>query len=195
MILEAIVTTRNADGTTNVAPMGPSCPDPSFRAFELRPFRSSNTWKNLRRNGQGVLHITDDVMVFARSATRVDWQANLQPASQIQGECLSDCCRCYEFETTWMDDSQSRAVVHCKTLSSHRFRDFFGFNRAKHAVIEACILATRIDFLPPTQIQNQMFDLQKMVMKTGGEQERIAFALLENFFAENGVIPTRGPAQ
>jgi len=195
MILEAIVTTRNADGTINIAPMGPSCPDPSFQQFELRPFCSSNTWNNLQRTGQGVLHVTDDVLVFARSATRADWQAKLEPASQVDCEWLGDCCRCYEFETTWMDDTQPRAVVHCKTLSAHRFRDFLGFNRAKHAVIEASILATRIDFLPPTQIQNQLLDLQKMVSKTGGEQERIAFELLEKFFVENGVIPTQGSAQ
>lgn len=195
MILEAIVTTRNADGSTNIAPMGPFCPDLSFEQFELRPFCSSNTWKNLQRSGQGVLHITDDVLVFARSATHSVWQANLGPASRVDGEWLTDCCRCYEFEVTWMDDTNSRAVVHCKTVTSHRVRDFLGFNRAKHAVLEASILATRIDFLPAEQIQNQMLDLKKIVAKTGGQQERTAFELLESFFIENSVIPTHDSAQ
>ncbi|MDG2013072.1 MAG: DUF447 family protein [Pirellulaceae bacterium] len=186
MILEAIVTTRNQDGTTNVAPMGPYCSDPSFGQFELRPFRTSQTWKNLRQHPQGVLHITDNVMLFAMAAIKSRCDVKLEPAASIDGEYLSNCCRCYEFQATWMDATQDRAAVQCRTVQTHRFRDFIGFNRAKHAVIEASILATRVDFLPAEQIRSQMIDLKKMVTKTGGEQENDAFHTLELFLREHG---------
>ena len=58
-------------------------------------------------------------------------------------------------------------------------RDFFGFNRAKHAVLEAAILATRTSFLPPDEVAREFARLEPLVAKTGGEQERAAFALLQ----------------
>ena len=38
-------------------------------------------------------------------------------------------------------------IRHLPVVDEGRLRDFFGFNRAKHAVVEAAILATRIAFL------------------------------------------------
>ena len=35
-----------------------------------------------------------------------------------------------------------------ETVAEGRRRDFFGLNRAKHAVVEAAILATRVPLLP-----------------------------------------------
>ena len=60
-------------------------------------------------------------------------------------------------------------------------RDFFGFNRAKHAVIEAAILATRTDFLAASHIQAEFERLAVPVEKTGGHQERGAFEILRQF--------------
>ncbi len=49
MILEGIVTTQNADGTTNVSPMGPRM-DGGFERFVLRPFQTSTTYRNQKRH-------------------------------------------------------------------------------------------------------------------------------------------------
>ena len=62
-------------------------------------------------------------------------------------------------------------------------RDFFGFNRAKHAVIEAAILATRIGILPAAEIRSELERLAAPVEKTAGEQERRAFAFLQDYIA------------
>ena len=67
-------------------------------------------------------------------------------------------------------------VVH----AGHK-RDFFGFNRAKHAVVEAAILATRTAFLPAEQIAAEFGRLRVLVEKTGGPDEHAAFALLTEF--------------
>ena len=46
MILEGIVTTLNDDATLNIAPMGPRVdPGTNLARFELRPFRSSTTYR------------------------------------------------------------------------------------------------------------------------------------------------------
>ncbi len=39
-----------------------------MRRFVLRPFRTSTTYRNLKAHGEGVLHITDDVLLLARTA-------------------------------------------------------------------------------------------------------------------------------
>ena len=49
-------------------------------------------------------------------------------------------------------------------------REFFGFNRAKHAVVEAAILATRTEFLPMNEIEANYRQLAVIVQKTGGDQ-------------------------
>jgi len=69
--------------------------------------------------------------------------------------------------------------VHRETL-----RDFFGFNRAKHAVVEAAILATRTDFLPFDEIEVDYRKLAVIVQKTGGPQEKEAFAFLQEHVAQ-----------
>ena len=60
-------------------------------------------------------------------------------------------------------------------------RDFWGFNRGKHAVLEAAILATRLDFLPAQEIEEQYIRLATIVNKAGGAKEKSAFQLLSNF--------------
>ena len=67
ILLEGIMTTLNADGSPHIAPMGPIV-DANFTLVLLRPFSTSTTYKNLKRAGQGVLHVTDDVELFARAA-------------------------------------------------------------------------------------------------------------------------------
>jgi len=178
MILESIVTTTNADGSTNVSPMGPritfndgslentptalaysgSDGDDAFSRFELRPFDTSATFANLKRERQGVMHVDDNVELFAQSAIGKINHPNLPPlrkAETIQGRIILSACRAYEFKVESIDEGGSRMSLICKVEKVHRMRDFFGFNRAKHAVIEAAILATRIDFLPAKEIQQQ----------------------------------------
>ena len=67
ILLEGIVTTLNEDGAPHIAPMGPIV-DTDFTRLLLRPFRTSTTYQNLKRTGEGVLHVTDDVELFARAA-------------------------------------------------------------------------------------------------------------------------------
>ncbi|MFK7767027.1 MAG: DUF447 domain-containing protein [Mariniblastus sp.] len=184
MILESIVTTINEDGTPNISPMGPNVSD-SIEIFELRPFDTSRTFANLKRSKSGVLHVTDDVELFAKSAIgKLDRLPELIPAELVAGNIIADSCRAYEFKVEYIDETGPRMNLNCKTIKSHRLRDFWGFNRAKHAVLEAAILATRLDFLPSGEIRDQYLRLATAVEKTGGDKEKLAFELLTNFVSE-----------
>jgi hypothetical protein len=181
MILEAVVTTRNLDGTTNVSPMGPTIGEDMLR-FELRPFNTSQTFSNLKRTREGVLHVTDDVLVIAKSAIgKLDELPAMQKAARVNVEVISSACRWYEFEVDFIDETGPRMLLKCRTVAMTRQRDFWGFNRGKHAVLEAAILATRTDFLPAEEILDQFQRLDTMVKKTGGAEELEAFRILRDY--------------
>ncbi len=185
MILEGIVTTINADGTTNISPMGPLV-DAEMSHFVLRPYQTSTTYTNLRRTGEGVFHVTDDVLLLARSAVGpVEPEPSLMDAKSIEGRVLADACRWYEFRASNIDDREQRVTIAATVVDRGTIREFFGFNRAKHAVLEAAILATRVDFLPHDEICAEIERLRSPVAKTAGPQETEAFAFLEKFINES----------
>ena len=181
MILEGIVTSQDASGNLNVAPMGPIV-DESMSTLVLRPFQTSRTFRNLKEHPQGVFHVTDDVLLLAKSAIgQIEAEPETIPAEKIQGRILKSACRWYEFEVEQLDDSEERTRIVCRVVHAGRLRDFFGFNRAKHAVLEAAILATRVHILPAQEIRDQLAALKTPVGKTGGHDELAAFNLLARF--------------
>ncbi len=181
MILEGIVTTVSPDGVLNVAPMGPRV-GASMERFVLQPFQTAQTYRNLRAHGEGVLHVTDDVLLLARAAVgTLDPPPAVDPAEQVRGYVLRDTCRFYEFRVLAIDDRTERVTIEAQTVHMRRRRDFFGFNRAKHAVVEAAILATRIALLPAEEIAAEFRRLAVLVEKTGGPQEHEAFRFLSAY--------------
>ena len=191
MILEGIVTTTNADGSPNVAPMGPRVELEEFETLLLRPFQTSTTYQNLKREPFGVFHVVDDARLLARAAIGCwDKLPETFPAEKIVGFVLSGACRWYEFQVESLDDSKARANVLVRVVHRGHIKDFFGWNRAKHAVLEAAILATRVFLLSEAEIKSQIDALRVIVEKTAGEAECDAFALLEeyvkNHYAEAG---------
>ena len=181
MILESIVTTHSRAGQPNVAPMGPLF-DGHSDCFELRPFSGSQTLANLTETKQGILHITDDVKIFAEAAVRkMNPLPEMVPATVVEGSVLVNACRWYEFEVTFQESSTSRASLQCQIVHSGRMRDFYGFNRAKSMVIEAAILATRVHFLPVEEVSKQFVQFEKVIAKTGGADEFEAFEMLKDY--------------
>jgi hypothetical protein len=181
VILEGIVTTLSPEGELNVAPMGPRLMAPYTlevgSLFELKPFASSRTAFNLRHHPEGVLHVTDDVLLLARAAIGTVVPPS-EPASLVRGQRLPDACRAYEFVLVAGDFAQERLSLRAEVRAVHRQRDFFGLNRAKHAVVEAAILATRTHLLPANVVLPDFDRLAILIEKTGGEAEHEAFALL-----------------
>lgn len=178
MILEGIVTTVSASGEVNIAPMGPRV-DGGMDRILLRPYRTAKTYQNLKAHGEGVFHVTDDVLLLAKAALgEPEPPPALSRARQVRGFILRDACRFYEFRVHSIDDREERARIEVEVVHSGRLRDFFGFNRAKSAVVEAAILATRTAFLPREEIEAEFRKLAVIVDKTGGPQEHEAFEFL-----------------
>lgn len=179
LILESLVTTLDADGSPHLAPMGPRVA-PDWSRFTLRPFPTSQTYQNLTRHGEGVIHITDDALLLAKAAIgAIDAMPPVRAAERVRGFVLADCCRYFEFAVKSVNDSSERVSIEAEVVHSGRVRDWFGFNRAKHAVVEAAILATRLHLLPLNEVAAEFAKLRVIVNKTGGPDELAAMDLLE----------------
>ncbi len=174
MILEGLVTTTDADGRPHLAPMGPRV-NADFTRLVLRPFPSSQTGRNLLRHGEGVFHITDDAALIVRSAAGLLSEVPpTRPAQKIRGFVLGDCCRSYEFVVRTADTSHERFELDAEVVATATHREFVGFHRARHALLEAAILATRFHLLPKSEIDAEFERLFKIVFKTGDPAEILA---------------------
>jgi uncharacterized protein len=188
-LVEGIISTLNEDGTPHIAPMGPIV-DGGFNVLLLRPFRTSTTYRNLKRTGQGVLHVTDDVELLARAAVgRLETLPRLLPAEAVDGVILADACRWFAFRVESVDDHDDRTKIVACVIDRGTLREFLGFNRAKHAVVEAAILATRIGLLDAVHIRSEFARLAVLVEKTGGHQERRGFDFLQQYLADQLTSP------
>jgi uncharacterized protein len=180
MLLEGLVPPLDPDGSPHLAPMGPRVA-PDVSTFTLRPFPTFHTYRHLLREREGVLHITDDALQIARAAigNAIPFPP-VRPAERVKGFIVTDSCRHYEFVVRSVDDSGERVNIEAEVVSMGRTRDFFGFNRAKHAVIEASILATRLHLLPLVEVAAEFRKLRVIVGKTGGKTEQEAMDMLES---------------
>lgn len=181
MILEGLVSTLDGAGVVNLAPMGPMVAEenlPAIPQLTFRPFQTSRTFRNLKQTGVGVFHITDDVLLLAQ-ATVGDIHPPVTPAKTNAAFRLADCHRFLEFRVICFDDSTERATIVAHVEHDEILRGFVGFNRAKGAVVEAAILASRVKLLAPEFLRAEFARLATIVDKTAGAQEREAFAFLK----------------
>jgi uncharacterized protein len=150
-----------------------------FHALLLRPFPTSHTYANLLRTREGVFHVTDDALLIAQAAVGGATMPPHRPAASIRGVVLTGACRAFEFRVTTVDDSKERVHLDAEVVLTVTLRDFVGFNRAKHAVVEAAILATRFHLLPAAEIDAEFRKHRVVVDKTGGPAEDEAMTFLE----------------
>jgi hypothetical protein len=190
MIVEGLLTSTNVAGQINVAPMGPIVQG-NFESLLLRPFRGSTTYTNLIDTKRAVFHVVDRVDVIARAAiSRLDDLPETVAATVVSGVVLTDCCRWFEVEITDIDASNERSEMQAQVVHAGERRPFFGLNRARHAVIEAAILATRVHLLPREEIESALRFLAPAVAKTGGPEEMDAFATLQQHMENHYVGET-----
>ena len=174
MIVESIVTTIDVTGAINCAPMGVEWGDDTI---VLKPFLDTATYRNVTATGAAVVNLVDDVRVFARAAISNPQYATV-PAIAVPGVRLEDCCSWREILVRAVDSTPPRSRI--ETTVAHRgfSREFIGFNRARHAVLEAAIYATRLHLLDREFVDHEIARLQVIVDKTAGPAEHEAMALL-----------------
>ena len=169
-IIETVVTTINPDGSVNCGAMGVEWDE---ERIVIKPYRGTRTLRNLRATGAAVVNVTDDILLFSQAALG-DPHPPTHPASNIEGAVLDDACSWREVRVEAIEDDEPRARVSTVVVGRGSGREFLGLNRARHAVLEASILASRARRLPPEDIRAELRRLQVLVEKTAGPREREA---------------------
>ena len=170
MIVETVMTTINPDGTVNCAAMGVEWGD---EAIVVKPYSATRTLRNLQRHGEAVVNLTDDILLFTQAALG-DPHPPTRKAAAVHGAVLADACSWREVRVEAIDDGEQRARVTTVVVGGGVGREFLGLNRARHAVLEASILASRAHLLPAAEIRSELDRLQVLVDKTAGPREREA---------------------
>jgi hypothetical protein len=176
MIVESIVTTVDESGRVNIAPMGVEWGD---ERIALKPFLDTATYRNVAATRVAVVNLVDDVRVFARAALS-NPEYPVTPASVVEGVRLADVCSWRELRVVGIDATSPRSRIEMSVAHRGMGREFIGFNRAAHAVLEATIYATRLHLLDRAFIDSELTRLQVIVDKTAGPAEHEAMAIVRD---------------
>lgn len=174
LIVETIVTTKNAKGEVHIAPLGLIAEGVNW---VMAPFRPSRTLDNLREVPFAVASHTDDVRVFAGNLTgRKDWAT--RPAEKVDGAVLENAVSHWELSVDRVTEDDQRPRFSCRLVHAASHRPWGGFNRAQAAVLECAVLVSRLKMLPVDKIEAELKYLEIAVSKTAGEREQEAWGWL-----------------
>jgi len=189
VIIETIVTTLDTDGAVNIAPMGVEWTGGDEPPV-LKPFLATSTYRNVVATRAAVVNLVDDVRVFARAAISNPSYAVL-PATVVPGVILEAACSWRELRIRSIDSTPPRSRVGTEIVHCGFRREFIGFNRARHAVLETAIYATRVNMLARDFLESELARLQVIVDKTAGPHEQEAMAMLSDYI-RSAPAPDRG---
>jgi hypothetical protein len=151
------------------------------------PFDATRTLKNLRFRGEAVVHLTDDVLLFVQAALGHPEPA-MHAASAIDGAVIEDANAWREVVVTEIaagDHGLPRSRVRARVVAEGTGgRQPLGLCRARHAAVEASILASRLQWLGNERVLAELDRLQELVDKTAGARERAAMDYVRGYVAE-----------
>jgi uncharacterized protein len=183
-LIETVVTTTGSDGAVNCGAMGVRWGDPEIVFW---PFHATRTFKNLCFRGEAVVHLTDDVLLFVQAALGHP-RPPMHAARAVAGFVISDANSWREVVVTEIspsEDGMARSRVRARVVASDTgTRPPLGLCRARHAVVEASIVASRLRWLDAEGVSSELARLQELVDKTGGACEREAMAYVRRYVAE-----------
>jgi uncharacterized protein len=174
LIVETIVTTKNAKGEVHMAPLGLIAEGANW---VLAPFRPSRTLDNLREVPFAVASHTDDVRVFAGCLTgRKSWPT--RPAEEVDGAVLDSAVSHWELAVDRVTEDELRPRFSGRVVHAASHRPWGGFNRAQAAVIECAVLVSRLKMLSADKIEAELKYLEIAISKTAGPREDEAWGWL-----------------
>jgi hypothetical protein len=183
-LIETVVTTTGSDGVVNCAAMGVRWGEEELVFW---PFDATRTLRNLRTHGEAVVHLTDDVLLFVQAALGHP-RPPTRAASAIEGSVIEEANAWREVVVTEITPSAGelpRSRVRARVVASGTGpRQPLGLCRARHAAVEASILASRLKWLGAEHVWSELARLQELVDKTAGPRERAAMEYVRRHVAE-----------
>jgi len=160
-IMETIVTTWGSDGSPSAAPMGVRRTDDDL--LEIKPFKSSGTYRNLLECQEACVNITASPGLFLATAFKDESLEGFNEP-RIGGDLAldsSDACVFVEVSRC-VDDSDDRGCFTGRVRSVMVHRPFPRvFSRGRAEAIEAIIHATRIKAFLEERYRGEVERLKK----------------------------------
>jgi hypothetical protein len=173
-ICEAIITTVNTDGTPNAAPMGVT--RVGSETLELKPFKTSASYRNLLGNSKACVNVTDDPGMFLKAAFKGEDLEGFQELS-IDGSLrleASDASVLVRVVDVW-DVSEIRTRFTCEAMGVEIRRPIPRvFSRGRAEAIEAIIHATRIRAFVGGEVEAAVERLIKRFNECKGVVNRVS---------------------
>jgi hypothetical protein len=164
-INETILITECEDGSPYIAPFGVRERD---GLILIAPFRPSASLDNLLSGRRATINTTDDVRVFAGALTgRRNWLVE-----DRQGALILQSTLAYQsLKLEKIEDDIQRPKLYFSVFKKEMLKPFQGYNRAQAAVIELCVLVSRLHMLPIEKITSEMQYLAIAIEKTASDDE------------------------
>ncbi len=171
-INEIILITECEDGSPYIAPFGILERD---GLILIAPFRPSTSLDNLLSGRRATINTTDDVRIFAGALTgKRSWQVEDRAGALI----LETTLTYKSLKLEKVEDDIQRPKLYFSVLTEEMLRPFQGYNRAQAAVVELCVLVSRLNMLPIEKITAELEYLRIAIEKTAGATEQEAWGWL-----------------
>lgn len=143
-IVETIVTMRRLDGSPSAAPMGTTRIGADL--LEIKPFKSSATYRNLLKNPGACVNITSDPKMFLATAFKREMKREITQPAIRWDLSLEDADAAVFVEALRSNDvSEDRGCFACRAYSIDVRRNITtAFSRGRAQAIEAIVHGTRI---------------------------------------------------
>lgn len=172
-IVEVILVTRGADGSVNAAPMGVRL---TGDLLEIRPYKTSETYRNLKHGGEAVINVTHDPRLFLATAFKNEVTGQPQLCVDMSLQEADSCIYVDVQGEAGYTDAQ--AMFKAKPIKTVIKREHpIVFSRGRAEAIEAVIHATRVKVF---QMQGRTGDVQALTRKIAECAETVGRVSPEN---------------
>lgn len=156
-IVETILVTMNENGVQNPAPMGVTR---QGDILLVKPYKTSQTHRNLQRGGTAYINVTDDPLLFLNTAFKdeIEDQVHIKEYELVDVDAV--------IPTEIVDKREEHKLYSVFQLKPHSIKIINSkptvFSRGRSMAIEAIIHTTRIQVF---QSEKRFNDVQRLVEK------------------------------
>ena len=185
MIIETIISTIDKNGKVNFAPFGIK---KEKKKIFISPYIPSKTLDNLKLTKCAVINYTNDSRFFVNCIVG-EKNFEKKKCKMIKNFFLDKCQSYDEVLVEEIIDHEERPTFVCKVIYSANRERFDGHNRAKSSLIEACILASRVNLIENEKIINELDYLSISIDKTAGDEEKKSWAKIYKYIKNKMLKP------
>lgn len=196
-IYEAIATTFNENKKPNSAAVG--IYTKNFRTIILELYKTSNTYKNIIRDGEFAINFTDNISLFYKSSISKRG-LKYAKAKKINAPILKDADGYLELKSIGIEDLNDKvrieseivdSKINQKNFASQNFNSQYKLycdkkinliNRAKFLALESIINATKIPYISASYkkfLKQEIQNYSRIIKKVAPDSEYIK--IVEDF--------------